>query len=99
MSDLITRNRALWNLGNRSTSAGENTTIDALIAAVSRAIERYCQRTFAATEFDELYDGNDQDRLLLKQFPVLRVDRVAACPTAVLKITNTSGSNQRAAVA
>ena len=40
MSDLITSSRALDNLNNLATSSDENTTLAALITAVSRAIEK-----------------------------------------------------------
>lgn len=96
--DLIARVRALSNLNNLSTTANENTTVDLLIRAVSQAIQRYCKRDFSLQNYDELYNGDGGDRLLLHHYPVLAVDRVATGPEAVLTITNTSSTNQRATV-
>jgi hypothetical protein len=98
MANLITRARAIYNLDNRSTTSAENTTLDALIAALSAAIERYCRRVFVSQALDELYDGRDHAELLLEHFPLVAVERVAFDPTAVVRIENTSASNQRAVV-
>lgn len=99
MSNLITRERALRNLNNLATTANENTALDALIAAVSNAIERYCNRAFAVEQYDELYSGDGQERLLLQHYPIVAVERVAYGPTNVLRIRNSSSTNQRATVA
>lgn len=98
MADLITRARSKYNLNNLSTTSDEDTTLDALIAACSKAIRRFCRREFDSQQFDELYTGNG-DRLQLREFPLISVARVAYEPSAVLRITNTSASNQRATVA
>src|SRR5437016_672766 len=98
MANLITRARALYNLNNLATTSAENTTLDALIAAVSAAIERWCRRNFVSTAYDEIYDGCGQDELVLRHFPLLSVERVAYEPTAVLRVQNTSASVQRATV-
>jgi hypothetical protein len=96
---LITRERALRNLATlTSPSAAENLLVDSLSAAVSDAIERHCKRAFAVQPYDELYDGNDQPLLHLRQFPVVSIERIAYDPAAVLTIQNTSASNQRASV-
>jgi hypothetical protein len=96
MPDLVTRERALRNLNNLAASAAENALIDALIAAVSRAIERHCSRSFALEQFDDLVDGVDCGCLLLRHFPIYSVERVAYAPTTVLTVRNSS--MQRAAV-
>jgi hypothetical protein len=98
MSDLITRARAIYNLDNRATTSNENTTLDALVTVVSRAIENFCWRTFAVTSYDELYPGTDRHELVLRNYPLTAVERVAHEPTGVLRVTNTSASNQRATV-
>lgn len=99
MADLITLARAKYNLNNRATTSNEDTTLAALITAVSRAVRRYCGREFDSQQLDELYAGSGGARLLLRQFPILSVARVAAGPTTVLEITNTASANQRATVA
>src|SRR5262245_13619451 len=98
MANLITRARAIYNLNNRATTSDENTTLDALIAAVSKTIENYCWRTFAITTYDELYPGNARRELVLRNYPTSSVERVAYGPTPVLRVTNTSASIQRATV-
>lgn len=98
MPNLITRARAIYNLNNLSTSAAENTTLDALIAALSAAIERFCWRNFVSTQYDEVYDGHGHAELVLRHFPILSIERVACEPTTVLNVQNTSASVQRATV-
>jgi hypothetical protein len=98
MANLITRARAIYNLDNRSTTSAENTTLDALIAALSAAIERYCNRLFVSQAVDELHGGRDHAELVLERLPIVSVERVAFDPVAVLSVQNTSASNQRAAV-
>jgi len=98
MANLITRARAIYNLDNRATTSNEDTTLDALIAAVSKAIENFCWRSFAIASYDELQPGNNRQELLLRRYPIASVERVAYAPTPVLRVTNTSASNQRATV-
>ena len=98
MANLITRARAIYNLNNRATTSDENTTLDALIAAVSKCMENYCWRTFSATNYDEVYPGNGRHDLILRNYPLLAVERVAFGLTPVLLVTNTSASIQRATV-
>ena len=98
MANLITRARALYNLNNLAATAAENTTLDALIAAVSAGIERWCRRNFVSTQYDEVYDGIDAAELVLQHFPIISIERVACDPTPVLLVQNTSASNQRATV-
>lgn len=95
---LITRARAISNLANRATTADENDTLDALILAVSKAIDNYCWRAFSETTLDELYPGNGRRELVLRHFPIVNIERVAGGPTAVLRVTNNSGSVQRATI-
>src|SRR5262245_11346917 len=99
MSDLITTARAKYNLNNLTTTAAEDTTLAALVMACSKAIRKFCGREFDSQQFDELYHGNGHHRLLLRQFPIISVARVAYAPTTVLRIRNTSSANQRATVA
>lgn len=98
MANLITRARVLYNLNNRATTSDEDDTLDALIAAVSKSVEQYCWRTFASTSYDELQPGNNRQELVLRNYPLISVERVAYAPTPVLRVTNTSASNQRATV-
>lgn len=103
--DLITSSYAKNKLGgspnnqsNLTLSSDENTTLSALITAVSDAIEKYCRRDFYSRSYDELYNGDGNRRLLLRQYPIQSVESVRYRPVTVLKITNTTAANVQARV-
>jgi hypothetical protein len=93
--DLITLSRAYQDLSGVS---GVDATISSLITVCSDAIEKYCRRRFVSTAYDELYDGNGERRLLLRQYPIQKVDSCRYRPVTVLKITNTTTANVQARV-
>jgi hypothetical protein len=98
MLDLITNARALVNLPN--AGAGDDATINTLIAAASQAVQRFCRRDFTAASYDELYDGPAGGRLLLRNFPILSVQSVRSRLVTVLQVANLdTGLNQLARVA
>src|SRR4051794_18765507 len=99
MADLITSARALYNLNNLVTTSAEDTTLAALVSGCSKVIQKWCQRDFVATSYDEVYHGTGQQFLLLRQVPVISIARVAYGPTVVLKIRNTLSTNTAARVA
>jgi len=99
MPSLITRQRAQRNINQSAFTAAEDTLTDALIAASSDAIRSYCQREFTSKLYDERYGGNGYEKLLLNQYPIESVDRVATGRDSVLEVRNTSSTNQRASVA
>lgn len=92
--DLITLSRAYQNLQGQSN----DTLVATLITAVSDAIQKYCRRDFVSSIYDELYNGNGERRLLLRQYPVISVQSVRYRPVTVLKITNTDPTNVQARV-
>jgi hypothetical protein len=96
MADLITLARAKENIP--SATSGDDPTITALITAVSVAIRRYCRRDFNQTDYDELYNGNGQRRLFLRQYPILSVSSVRYRPVTVLKIQNSLANTPQARV-
>jgi len=97
MSDLITNQRARTNLPNATST--DDAAINTLISAASKAIQRYCRRDFVATAYDELYNGNGDRRLVLRQYPVISVQSVRYRPATVLKVINTNTTlNQQARV-
>lgn len=105
MADLIDSTRAKYNLGgstinsaNQTLHADESTTLSALITAVSKAIKKWCRREFDSQTFDEIYQGTGDDVLQLREYPIISIARVAASPTTVLRVRNTSSANQRATV-
>jgi hypothetical protein len=96
--DLITLSRAEQDIQGY-TPGSNDALIAALITAYSDAIEKYCRRRFVSTSYDELYDGNGDRRLLLRQYPIQSVQSVRYRPVTVLKIiNNNTASIQRATV-
>jgi hypothetical protein len=93
--DLITLARAYYNLQGQTPN---DTLVGALITSVSDAIERYCKRDFISTAYDELYNGNGDRRLLLRQYPIVSIQSVRYRPVTVLKITNTDTATVQARV-
>src|SRR5690349_21277310 len=93
--DLCTRARAYQALSGVS---GVDALIDTLVTAVSDAIVKYCRRDFVSKSYDELYDGNGQRTLQLRQYPIQSVQSVRYRPVTVLKIINNQTSNQQARV-
>jgi hypothetical protein len=95
--NLISLDRALLNLPN--AQASDQRTIDALVGACSDAIVKYCRRDFFPRNYDELYSGNGDRRLLLRQYPLVSVESVRYRPVTVLKIINNdTATNQQARV-
>jgi hypothetical protein len=93
--DLITRARAYQNLSGVS---GVDTTIDSLVTVCSEAIEHYCRRDFYSRAYDELYNGNGERRMLLREYPIQSVKSVRYRPVTVIKITNNTAANVQARV-
>jgi hypothetical protein len=96
MPDLITNTRARFNLP--SATSADDATINTLITAATRAIQRYCRRDFLSTTYDELYNGNGDRRLILRQYPLLSVQSVRYRPVTVLKVNNNLASTPIARV-
>jgi hypothetical protein len=96
-TNLIGLERAKLAIPDATTS--DDRTIDALIAACSEAIQKYCGRHFALRSYDEILDGCPGARLLLPQYPIHAVESVRCAPTSVLEVQNTSTAvNQQARV-
>src|SRR5262249_33613849 len=73
--------------------------LQTLITACSDAIEKYCRRRFVSKPYDELYNGNGDRRLMLRQYPIQSVQSVRYRPVTVLKvINNATAQNQQARV-
>jgi hypothetical protein len=93
-NDLITNARALYNL----PASPNNTVVNSLITACSWAITRYCKRQFVQQTYDELYNGNGQRQLVLRNYPLLSVQSVRYRPVTVMKLTNNLAANVQARV-
>ena len=92
MANLITCSDVGKYLGVNIADATVNAQITALIAQASAAIEKFCDRTFAETEYREWYDGTGTQYLKLNQYPITRLYQVAACiqDLACLSYTGTA---------
>ena len=94
--DLIALARAYQALGGVSNV---DSLLGTLITAISDAVEKYCRRRFVSTTYDELYSGDGDRRLLLRQYPIQQVNSVRYRPVTVLKvINNDTATNQQARV-
>lgn len=52
------------------TSSNHDPFLNAAIVTATRFLERYCRRIFKVTDYDEYYDGDGTNRLVLNQMPV-----------------------------
>jgi len=86
--DLIALARATQDIQS-ITDGSQDALLNTLITACSDAIVKYCRRDFVAKSYDELYDGNADRRLLLREYPIQSVQSVRYRPVTVLKVTNT----------
>jgi hypothetical protein len=99
MADLITLARAKYDIPESQGNTTYDSQISALITASSKLIQRYCRHDFVQTAYDELYNGNGQRRLLLREYPLVSVESVRYRPVTVLKIINNDTvTNQQARV-
>ena len=89
MADLISLARAKDAFPNLVDNSIDS-LIPRLITAASTATERYCRRFFTAVSFDEIYDSDGSGSLLLRNFPVLSITRLALSPVTVLLIKNSN---------
>src|SRR5262245_17184667 len=97
--DLITLARAKQNIQS-ITDDSQDALLAVLITAVSDVIEKFCRRDFYSRAYDEIYHGNGDARLLLREYPIQSVKSVRYGPVTVLKVQNTNTSlNQQARVA
>lgn len=95
-TNLIGLERAKLNL---ATASADDRTIDALVGACSDAICKWCKRDFVPRSYDELYNGEGDRRLLLRQYPLIRIDSVRYRPVTVLNVVNNDqATNQIARV-
>lgn len=100
--DLITSDRAARLTQLAALNSSNPTYLASLITAASRQIEKYCHRHFPQTSYQEYFSGPayPYDALMLKNYPVIEIDRIATCPVSVLLVQNTDNTtNQRATVA
>jgi len=103
VADYITLAKALTGLPTDITTAQQDTVPD-LITAASRACDRWCNRFFAATDYDEIRTPTaapqftaQADSVQVAYIPLNSVSRISGGRTTAITITNTSTTtNQRA---
>lgn len=76
-------------------NSADSAVMTDILQACSDFIEKYCNRTFAVTTYDELYDGTGDLDLLLNNYPIVYVDRVMYNPINVLQIRMTDQAASR----
>jgi hypothetical protein len=91
--DVINLTRAYQALQGVSN---QDTLLGVLITGASDAIQKWCRRDFVSTSYDELYSGNGQRQLILRQYPTISVQSVRYRPVTVLMVTNTDPTNVQA---
>jgi hypothetical protein len=96
--DLITNARARVALPSAAASGSDDTAINTLITACSKAIYAYCKRVLVSRSYDELYDGRAQRELVLRNYPITTISSVRYRPVTVLKITNDLANTPQARV-
>jgi hypothetical protein len=96
-NDLITLARAKQDIQS-ITDTSQDALLTTLITAISRAIEKYSRRDFVQTNYDELYNGTGDRRLLLRQYPIISVQSVRYRPVTALKIINNLANTPQARV-
>jgi hypothetical protein len=95
--DLITLARVKQNI-QTITDATQDGLLSALITSVSDHLEKYCRRRFVTHAYDELYNGNGDRRMLLRQYPIQSVQSVRYRPVTVLYLGNSDKTNVQARV-
>jgi hypothetical protein len=88
--DLITLARAYNNIQGQTSGGPYDGLISTLITACSDAIEKYCRRDFYSRFYDELFNGNGDRRLMLRQYPIQSIQSVRYRPVTVLKVINSN---------
>jgi hypothetical protein len=78
--------------------SADNSVMADLISAACDFAEKFCQRTFTLTTYDEVQDGLGSELLFVDNFPVVSITRIATTPVPVLQVLNTNTTNSRATV-
>ena len=94
MADLITIERARLALVNADTV--DESMLATLVSAASRAIENWCHRHFAVATHQEKRSGGGSPALQLRQFPVVRLNRICVAKSAALEVRNSATASPHA---
>ena len=80
------------------TDPNDDTLLNHLIDAASEKIERETGRRFAATDYVQWINGAGQDRIMLDQYPIIRVQTVGVGRCPRLSISYTGAAVQAAVI-
>lgn len=80
------------------TGAAFDTIIGALVTAMSRQIERVCDRHFWAADYAGWHDGRARDKLVLPEPPIRYVERVAIGRQTLINVASNVTDAARAMV-
>lgn len=76
---------------NLPSTNEDNQVLEFEINLVSAAMEHYCDRTFHSTVYSaERYDGDGTTRILLRNYPVTAIGRIAIGTQSPILVVNTS---------
>lgn len=95
-TDLTTLTKVKSYLGESSTTY--DTILAAIITAVSREMERVCNRHFWAANYSQWLDGSGEPYLILPELPIIYVVRACLGRTTLLNISCSDGDAVRAMV-
>ncbi|GAG69557.1 unnamed protein product, partial [marine sediment metagenome] len=86
-------------LGIPTTDTGSDVILNIFIRAAIDAIETYCGRRFERREYKmDRHSGDNTSRLMLHQWPVISVERIAMGTVGALNIDGTSSGGYSATV-
>jgi len=91
---LITLSRATELIPNFPSA--DNAVMTDVLNAASDTVVRWCNRDFVLTTYDELLDGSGARNLLLSQYPVTQILRIATNPVNCLGIHQSDTGCSRA---
>ena len=77
-------------------SPAQQASLPGLIEAASLMAEKYCNRHFAQNDYVEFRNGTLDNSLILFNFPVNSISRIAANLDTVMVIKNNNSAHQRA---
>lgn len=88
-NDLVTLAQAYAWLS--ITPGTDDTNLQLAISAYSQLITDFCSRPFVLTTFNEVYDGRDMPRLILRNYPVTQVTSLTIFGTPQVAATSAYG--------
>jgi len=77
-------------LDSTGASAAEKLIIDSVHNSAEKAIKNYCNRELESTAYSKYYDGDGEQYLLLDDYPITALTRVATGRRSAIRIQNTS---------